>query len=1019
MHSALKANGDRARGLADVGSLVDFHRSIEQHLVGLRRSREGRPVYGLEHSLNQTEIIRLNQLVGNEIRDRGIGSNFNGSYLALVVVASEVGYEYRGTGTDFWPKFEQALGAKIASHEREHVTHFFETAHRLHGIRKPADSSWTRAFRHIAWPIVNAVAPREIHRALAQTLRESYRLGSDVPEEEVLVSRLRSIAGRTAAPRFVHWLENGDLAAAVAWRLLEQTDPYSRIADDTLGRIFGDLVTDSVARRAVAGATALHRRRAQTASKKVATLGAAQLVITDSENGKIELGVQLPYLSSADRSEIRNAMSRAGGKLRLWGVTEPVDTERFLSGFPFVLGGVDLVAIAETELPFIALNPDATEVHAQTVVQLAPNLSTPIVLVRVGLSAKYAQTVLRSIPEGTFRVLLAGSEAPPAFVNPKGKIGGLRCFEVGQCTPDIIAWLEHHGLGRARSASIQFSGPVLLGQNLHGPVFPEGQPVLVKVDSKRPATFTMRGLPTTIVAAGTLLAIYDAPAGSHVVEVEVGGEQVRAGFTVVRTEQIDPILSVSLDPPAPTADDLIDGQLGLHFRSTVELGSVEIEIIAYDGGIEIARTSQRVFALPVSIGPSSATMQALVEQLRKVSINRSSKPEFSIVVGKAWQQRWFLDWKLRHCEWESIDGEWRALTEDQDLPVITSTGFDPFGAADGIGVGSDGPLLQIPVLDGIVLLDEALCTAPMSMLLSKFAIDVPERLLREPASRGKALGIIPCLEAWLGWASAKSEHIVADFGRRRVASRIEELAVSQLCGEHWTALEQAGSVVATSPWLTLTQLAMARNLAAGGILPDTPASDKPRLERLVAEALERARPDLWSSPDLSDKEDLAGQLDMAVIDAYERLAALIVSEGRSPIDDPDANGDPEVWLTAVRDAGERHRVAAQRVEKIEKLILPSSRARALVSADYDLLGESDLLSLLAETHIDLSLRSPNWLDMDALDTALSIWIAPRAVVSRPDWKLHAERLLADRQTARATRYVALRYRTARSMDSRS
>jgi hypothetical protein len=730
----------------------------------------------------------------------------------------------------------------------------------------------------------------------------------------------------------------------------------------------------------------------------------------------------LPYLPPADRGEIRNAITRAGGRVRLWGVTEPVETERFLSGFPFVLNDVDLITISETLPPFIALKHDAPEVHAQTVLQLAPNLSMPMIFVRVGPSAKYAQSVQRSIPEGTFRVLLAGSQAPPVSMILKGIIGGLKCFEVGECTPEIVAWLEAHGLGRARFASIQFAGPVLLGQNLHGPVFPEGQPILVKANNgagKRPATFTMRGLPPTVVAAGAMLAIYDAPSGTHVIEVEVGGEQTKAGFTIVRTEQIDPIIAVSLDPPVPTADDLIDGQLGLHFRSAVDLGSVEIEIVAYDGGIEIARASQRVIALPVSIGPSSATMQAFSEQVRRVGINRSAKPELSIVIGEAWQQRWFLDWKLRHCEWEQIDGEWRALTEDRELPVIKSTGYDPFDTTDRTEVSSDAPHLQIPVLDGVVLQGEAFCTAPGSMLLSKFSIDLPERLLREPISRGKALGIIPCLEVWLGWASARSEHVVADYGRRRVASRIEELAVSQLCGDRWIALEKAGSVAVANPWLTLTQLAMARNLAAGGMLPDTPAADKPRLERLVAEALERARPDLWDSPEITDEEDLAGQLDMAVIDAYEKLASLIVSEGRSPIGDPDAYGDPEIWMMAIKDAGERHRAAAQRAEKIEKLILPSSRARELVFADYDRLNESDLLSLLVETHVDLNLRSPYWLGEDALDTALNIWIAPRAVVSRSDWRLHAERLLADRQTARATRYAALRYRAARSMDIKS
>ncbi|WP_199555247.1 hypothetical protein [Sandaracinobacteroides hominis] len=1035
MHNALEASVARGNGLSGDHNLVAFHRRIEERLAGLRRSRGGRPVYGLEHGLGPAEITRLSQLVGHEIRNKGIGNNFNGSYLALIAAASEVGYEYRGTGTDFWPKFEASLGARVASQERERITEFFDAAHRLQGIRKPAETPWTRAFRHIAWPIVNAVAPKEIHRALARTLRESYRLTSDVPDEEVLVGRLRSIAGRASSPRLVQWLENGDLAAAVAWRLLEQTDPLARVADDTLGRVFGDLVTDTVSRRAVSSAAELHRRRVLTTPRRSVAPGTARLVMNDRGDGKAELGIRFPYLADTDRRAIRSAMASASGKIRLWGMSDPVDAERLLSGYNSPLGDIDLKAVTDSTTSFISLLPDAPDELVQTALQIAPSLSIPIVLARTGHSEQFTQTALRTIPRGAFRILLAGSLVPPVSAIPKGLVGGLRCFEFEQSTPEVASWLEANGLGQARSASIEFAGPVLLGHDLLGPVFAEGRPVLVKLsggNSRKPATFTMRSLPPAVVPGGSLLAICDASVGAHVIEVEIDGEQIRAGFTIVRTDPADAVLAVSLNPPAPTADDLVDGRLGLHVRSALQLGSAEIEIVASDSGTEVARVSQRVAGWPVSIGPSSPLMLAFTEQVRRSGMSRSSKPELSIVVGKAWHQRWPLAWELRHCEWERIDGEWRALTEAQDLPLATSKGFDPFDTTDDIWRDDASPLLQTPLLDGAPLFGEALCTAPATMQLGTFPINVPERLLREPGSRGSALGIVPCVEAWLGWSSAKSEHVIAEYGRRQVAGRIEQLAVSQICGERWSAIEASGSIIIPNRWMTLTRVAMARSLAAGGMLPEIPVSEQPRLEQFVAEALEEARPDLWelpilqdtkADPDLPDPttveqwEALASELDLAVIDAYEKFAMLLVSEGQPSIEDPDANNDAELWMSAIRQARDLQRTVSFRAQRIEALILPGKRAHALITADYSRLAESDVVSVLIDNHVDLIVRQPYWLGPDALATAVNIWIDPRSVASRPDWKDHIQRLLADRQTARAARYVALRYRAARNMDS--
>lgn len=995
-------------------SLAGFHAIISKRLAELRLARNGRPVFGLEHGLSDSEVAWLSRAVGSEIRERGLGTSFYSYYLALVAAASEVGYGYRGTGTDFWPTFEKVLGARIADHERAVMSDLFETAHRIDGIRRPVDSPWALVFRHIAWPIGNAVAPKEIHRGLARALRESYRLGGDVPDEEVLVSRLRSIAGRVASPRLVHWLEDADLAAAVAWRLLDQPDPYSRIADNTLQRIFGDLAADSEARKAVVNATALHRRRVQTAARRHGDLGRARLMIQDTGSGTIELLVGLPYMSGADREALRTAVARAGFQTRLWGATGTLDPDTVFSGVPVVTGDIDLLALCNEAAPFIPFNDAVSSDVAETLLRLAPDLSLPILLVSSGPASHFVQAAERVIPEPPFRLLVEPAVQPPAGIARKGQVAGFVCLEIDHIHAQINEWLRSLGLARSATADVEFAGAVALGYSLHGPVFPAGQSILIRVTGAppdRPVVLTARGIPPVIVPPGHFVAVKGAPAGEHLLEIDAGGQKIRAGFTVAAAEPAAAVLSASIDPPAPSADDVMDGRLALHLRFALPLRDVEVAVAVSSGGYPIARVAERVTAWPASFTPQSTLLQALVGQLRQAGINRSWQLELAVEVGGVWKCRWPLGWELRHCDWENVDGEWRALAEDRELAVEVTAGSSPLAVVSQPG-DVEALLLRTPILDGAALPGEALCTAPPSMLLGGLAISLPGRKLREPNSRDGLPGILATVASWLAWASAKPEHVVADVGRRRVAAAVESFAVAQLCGEQWTEIERQGGPSSSDFWSALTQVAMQDGLAAGGMLPDIEPSDRPRLAAIVAEALAKAAPGPSDGYAGEDGDGLAGDLDMAVIDAYEEFGRQLVAEGRPPIEDPDANNSAEAWLTAIRKAGDIYRAP-----RLAALILPHERALELMRADYRHLGDRDLLALLIDSHVDLHLRPPAWLGAATIETALAVWIDPRQVAARSDWQDHIRRLVPDRQTARAVRYAALRYRAARGMGS--
>jgi hypothetical protein len=126
---------------------ADIRAAFELH----REQRQGLSIFGLEHGLDVERVGELRNELGHLVRSRTVESVFQAFPLSVIACSSEVGYEYRGTGTDFWPKFEAEIAANIGESGRQAHTRAFLYAHKTLGLKAPADTPWTRNFRHIAW----------------------------------------------------------------------------------------------------------------------------------------------------------------------------------------------------------------------------------------------------------------------------------------------------------------------------------------------------------------------------------------------------------------------------------------------------------------------------------------------------------------------------------------------------------------------------------------------------------------------------------------------------------------------------------------------------------------------------------------------------------------------------------------------------------------------------------------------------------------------------------------------------
>jgi hypothetical protein len=235
------------------------------------------------------------------------------------------------------------------------------------------------------------------------------------------------------------------------------------------------------------------------------------------------------------------------------------------------------------------------------------------------------------------------------------------------------------------------------------------------------------------------------------------------------------------------------------------------------------------------------------------------------------------------------------------------------------------------------------------------------------------------------------------------------MLVTQLCGERWADAEEKAPLLSGDVWECFARVAIGSGLAVGGALPDIGLREYRLIEPLIAAAMKLAVPNLWEAPEELEPDSFAEAMDMAVIDAYEEFGREY-AKGSDAFDDVDTLGAPEAWLRAVCDTLERRSGTT-----LAKLVLPPKRALALQVLDYSELVPEEVISLLDQHHLDLTRSGARWFSLPDLRAGFLLWTNPAQLLRCDGWSDAIARLLEDRQTGRAIRYVALRFRASRNI----
>lgn len=942
--------------------------------------------------------------------------------LPLLVAATEIGYVYHGTGTDFWPIFAEQLH-EVSLADRAALSNLFQRWVAKLGLAQPPESPWNLAFCHIAWPVLHAILPIELHRPLARALREVRGHLDLSASDAALLAPIRNRAQLAGGVRLIGWLEDQHTAAAVIRQFLQPSGEHG-IANSALKRIATDLARDETAKAALrearkrqkaleAGPKQRPRRRAEIEQRF------APLVLRMVEQ-RLGLALRIPQMEQAARDSARSALDAMRWRAFLWGNGRPVPGRNIFSDFPLPLQIDALPA------------PDVPLLHDMSALPIAQDAKGFLGSLRVATVAPLlfsdfaddGDALQRNSSEiadsGHCIVLVGSGPATPGGADHLGRVAGLRAYRLDAADPTNQAWLAALGFTLRQTSRFAWIGDAETEQ--HRPVrrFRAGSFIafelstpggtcdvrLTAPDGKQSA---MTG-PTSLLAGFTV-----TQTGVYRLRYGPGEEQI---FEVIAAQDDISLLTVDIDAGSGATADLADRQVTLRFDSAAIVQEAELELTLYCDGREVGRVRDILPDTPCRLGGDDAIWGRLLDSDTVERLLSARRAELRVAVTGLLEASFAFEQVTAPFAWvRQADGHLIASDESGNLAVYAASPERPLAlaATDAMATSDDIRLLRAghdrPLQAGGFCVGPRIWRAGEAPVARK-----PERLLRQfEGARDKAVDGRGVVDALIGWAAAGADHPVTQFRRGQIVRQLEGWMVEQLCGDAW-AKQEAALAERRGRTFVSAFLSACAGLGIGYCEVGLSRAQRALLDRILARLIAaRALPiGLETSREPID-EDLAIALDELFNDGYALLCEDIESVGDdcpfSPDDDIDVGEVSENWDRALRAAASEAALIG-----LVNLLRPLDAGDMLSLADFESMLPDDVVDLLYEWIVKNrpAHHARNW-NRDLVESAYWLFARP-AVAARLSWKAATERLLSDGFSARAIRYAALRAGATRTSE---
>jgi hypothetical protein len=973
-------------------NLKDCHKSLGDRFRQLSVDRSGLPVFAIEHGLDAGALQVLRRQVSRqlEIDPNLVGVSWGVSYLPLVVLAAEVGYRYRGTGTDFWPLLTQDLDLDPRSISPVNLSQLFELGHRNFGLARPGDSPWEQHFPHISWPIGNAAVPLEVQGPLASALRAAVRAGISPENKDTLLGYVRNLASGQSGRRFENWLQRSDLSREVMARLL---DPAADgwLTETFVRRLDADVRRDVESRRAIGEARRLTARK----SGRQAEVPASRFLVALDGDIVVRLSVRGPVLTAELRDQVVATLRMQGDVLGTTLSRDVIHLRHFLAG-----GELDLGTTADW--PYSPLQRG----HVTT-----------------ALSSQAAQLLDGLQPEQTefFRLenemqaavaLLHGEQiAQESKIVRIHKDGdGLSVIQrLDASSTKDVEILRKHGLSVRSGRPIVLLGLPMAGAGGH---FATGFPLLARKTSNQTALVLDQNAAANDCLAidGGEWAVFMPETGEHTVGPEGFEEASHLPFWMVDPPDID-AASIALHPGGATLADLMEGTLEIRIRAPLPLENVVVQIRLMVAGEEDLVSEDTLDRLPVHIAGRMPLLRDLRTSLTKRGIATAAAARLQVRLEGVLAEQFVLLPTTHRFLYDKHRRSWsEAQHSEREVASRVATLSKLFPSKST--AANDEFTLLLPDSENWGALGAGKIIHEKNVFrLGQMAYVQPQApsTVREASSRDGVSGLAEMTGAYLAWRLAEAGDPVAHWLQHKCADSLEAGLVGLLCGDKWRQIEERLNLSVLSPAGALYVSAEQHGLLSGDDLPSVVRSpDADFLARRIRIRLHQAIPDHETAiAEWSD--DLGGELDLAVIEAYEDLRKQMLDEGRDAFEEPDMTRDARTWLLALERARD-----IPRLSMFQALVLPSARWESLSTFSYETATEDEIIDLLDSCHVD-AFRRPGlrWIGRPELRAILELWISPRSLIEAGEWQQHLAKSLSDMQTARAVRYAALRRKLSR------
>ena len=988
--------------------LHDTQKFLAAQYSKLRAERDGKPVFAIEHGLNEAQTNDLLKVTGRCFARFGVDSEvIRQNPLPIVAASTEIGYRYRGTGTEFWPALETALNAEILIADREKITGLFIAASNIYGLAKPNESAWSRSYRHIAWPVRNAVAPMEIHLALAATLRTVLRSFNSSTESIALLPNLRAIAAGLWSRRLEDWLTDEDTATDLTNFLLSGEETRTWLTKDIIRRISSDLRSDPDANRALQDAADAGARRG---ARKIAIPPRSRFAISVKNGSPQQLLLKGPELSTQARNNMVNLFETYRNFVSC-GDRNAVRLQDFLSG-----GFLDLGRPSEF--------PDSNVLKMMSDEKRTTDLTRRIL---EALQPEPPLLFAMSSMEGIAVNIEAGSALDSSkrhyelFKNEDGATeqevsAGWPGFQIRRAHLEESGWREELadlGCIISKPEIVNISGGVSLTRSADEITCLAGLPLLIQTIGGR-VELAMQDEQFNQINQTSLdpgkLAIVDLKEGKY--SLRVKQESILRDISI-RVEESGnaPAFSIDLNMQCPDMRNFLDAELTLQVSSPLPFDNLSLRGVISRGSETLAIDTIELSDLPARVSGTSKFFQNLRQAVLNSEWNGSSPLRLHVSVkGLGWRE-WLLASSPSQFLFQADSRTWRVEGSNEPIRSRICTALAPLIQDDQPKDIKAGFHLLLPASPERSALMSGRCFGAPTLVPGDEPISKPGPLLRELDSLGDSVGVLAVAEAYLAWRLSSVADVLSDYTRQKGVRTLESTLVQQLCGEAWCATE-TGSLFST-PIEALLHVCKEHELSRYGELPDVGPKYDVVLDECLRKEFSNAFPGFEAALAM-DSELLAETLDYAVINAYDALNAQMISDGVSEVEDVDIGYPAQRWVAAIKEALNRWDLSI-----FQKLILPEARWDSLRAIDYSSTSENDLTEVVFASHIDADLRSGiTWLSRRELRTGLQLWLSPRQLLESEDWSADLTKLLSDQQSARALRYAALRSRAAMSAPAR-